>query len=146
MDEQVEILYVEDNDADIELTLAAFQQCGLANPVHIARDGVEALDYLFCRGPHAHRSFTIPKVVLLDLKLPKVDGLEVLRAIRSDNRTALVPVVVLTSSREQRDLVESYELGVNAYMQKPVDFEQFNQTIRRFGYFWLLVNRTPSFS
>jgi len=145
MNQQIEILYVEDNDADIELTLSAFDQCGLTKPIHIARDGVEALEFLLCTGRYAQREFSVPKVVLLDLKLPKVDGLEVLTAIRNDKRTQFLPVIVLTSSREQKDLVESYQRGVNAYIQKPVDFDQFNETIQRFGLFWLVLNRTPSF-
>ena len=143
-DRAVEILYVEDDIADVELTMVALQDSGVANRIHVARDGVEALDYLFCRGKHADRDFSVPKVVLLDLKLPKVGGLEVLQAIRNDPRTRMLPVVILTSSREQRDLVDSYKLGVNSFIQKPVDFEQFNQTIRQLGFYWLLVNEVPS--
>src|SRR5580692_4947232 len=139
---EVEILYVEDDAADIELTLIALKDAGIANNMHIARDGAEALDFLFCRGPHSTRDFYLPKVVLLDLKLPKVSGLEVLQAVRNDPQTRTVPVVVLTSSREQRDLVDSYQLGVNSYIQKPVDFEQFNQIIRQLGLYWLVVNQT----
>jgi CheY-like chemotaxis protein len=141
---EVEILYVEDDAADVELTMIALQQSAIANTIHIARDGVEALDYLFCRGPHANRDFLVPRLVLLDLKLPKISGLEVLRAIRSDERTQLIPVVILTSSREQRDLVDSYKLGVNSYIQKPVDFEQFNQTIKQLGMYWVVVNQVPA--
>jgi two-component system response regulator len=140
----IEILYVEDDPMDVELTMIALQQSGVANPIHIARDGVEALDYLFCRGEHANRDFRMPKLVLLDLKLPKVGGLEVLQAIRDDVRTRTIPVVILTSSKEQRDLVDSYKLGVNSYIQKPVDFEQFNQTIRQLGLYWLVVNQVPT--
>ncbi len=140
---EIEILYVEDDEADVELTMIALQEFGVANAIHIARDGVEALDFLFCRGHHATRDFSVPKFVLLDLKLPKIGGLEVLQEIRNDARTKAIPVVVLTSSREQRDLVDSYKLGVNSYIQKPVDFEQFNQTIRRLGLYWLVVNQTP---
>ena len=140
---EVEILYVEDDDADVELTMIALQQNGVANSIHIARDGVEALDFLFCRGAHATRDFKVLKLVLLDLKLPKVSGLEVLQAIRNDERTKMIPVVVLTSSREQKDLVDSYKLGVNSYIQKPVDFEQFSQTIRQLGMYWLVVNQVP---
>jgi len=143
LNEAIEILYVEDDPADIELTLLSFQEAGLTNSLHIARDGVEALDFLLCRGPHAARDFHAPRLVLLDLKLPKVSGLEVLQAIRSDPRTKTIPVVVLTSSREQRDLIDSYKLGVNSYIQKPVDFEQFNQTIRQMGLYWLVVNKVP---
>jgi two-component system response regulator len=141
--EGIEILYVEDDPADIELTLLSFKEAGLTNPIHIARDGVEALDFLLCRGPHAAKGFLAPRLVLLDLKLPKVGGLEVLQAIRKDERTRTIPVVVLTSSREQRDLVDSYNLGVNSYIQKPVDFEQFNHTIRHLGMYWLVVNKVP---
>ena len=140
----LEILYVEDDPMDVELTMIALQQSGVANTIHLARDGVEALDYLFCRGPHANRDFRVPKLVLLDLKLPKVGGLEVLQAIRNDARTRTIPVVILTSSKEQRDLVDSYKLGVNSYIQKPVDFEQFNQTIRQLGLYWLVVNQVPT--
>jgi CheY-like chemotaxis protein len=140
---EIEILYVEDDDADVELTMIALQEFGVANAIHIARDGVEALDFLFCRGPHVSRDFSRPKFVLLDLKLPKIGGLEVLQQIRSEPRTKTIPVVVLTSSKEQRDLVDSYKLGVNSYIQKPVDFEQFSQTIRRLGLYWLVVNQTP---
>lgn len=143
LNEAIEILYVEDDPADIELTLLSFKDAGLTNSLHIARDGVEALDFLLCRGAHASRNFHAPRLVLLDLKLPKVSGLEVLQAIRNDERTKSVPVVVLTSSREQRDLIDSYKLGVNSYIQKPVDFEQFNQTIRQMGLYWLVVNKVP---
>jgi two-component system response regulator len=142
-DRVVEILYVEDDPADVELTMAALQDSGVANTIYQARDGVEALDFLFCRGKHADRGFSNPKVVLLDLKLPKISGLEVLQAIRADERTRMLPVVILTSSREQRDLIDSYKLGVNSFIQKPVDFEQFSQTIRQMGFYWLLVNEVP---
>jgi len=141
--DEVEILYVEDDEADVELTMIALQDFGVANAIHVARDGAEALDYLFARGPHAAREFSLPKFVLLDLKLPKVSGLEVLQAIRSDERTKVTPVVVLTSSKEQIDMVDSYKLGVNSYIQKPVDFEQFRQTIRQLGMYWLVVNQSP---
>jgi CheY-like chemotaxis protein len=141
--DEVEILYVEDDEADMELTLIALQEFGVANAIHIARDGAEALDYLFSRGPHSARAFSLPKFVLLDLKLPKVSGLEVLQAIRSDERTKVIPVVVLTSSKEQIDMVDSYKLGVNSYIQKPVDFEQFRHTIRQLGMYWLVVNQSP---
>jgi two-component system response regulator len=138
---EVEILLVEDNPADVELTLLTLRQSRLANSIHVARDGAEALDFLFSRGAYADRGLPAPKVVLLDLKLPKIDGLEVLRAIRHDERTALIPVVLLTSSKEQRDIVSSYQLGVNSYIQKPVDFDQFQQTIRQLGLYWLIVNQ-----
>jgi two-component system, response regulator len=139
----VEILLVEDNPADVELTLHALRKSNLANSIHIARDGEEALDFLFGRGAYANRDFSAPKVVLLDLKLPKVDGIEVLQAIRSDQRTKLLPVVVLTSSREHQDLANTYQLGVNSYIQKPVDFNQFQETVRQLGFYWLVVNEPP---
>lgn len=141
--DEVEILLVEDNPADLELTLIALRASKLANTIHIARDGAEALDFLFCQGAYASRGFSVPKVVLLDLKLPKVDGLEVLQAIRDDERTKWLPVVVLTSSSEQKDILRSYKLHVNSYIQKPVDFDQFHQTIRQLGFYWLVVNHAP---
>ena len=139
--DEVEILYVEDDAADVELTLAAMRRNKMANVIHIARDGGEALDFLLCRGQHADRAFLTPKLVLLDLKLPKVDGLETLRAIRNDPRTELVPVVMLTSSKEQSDMIDSYKLHVNSYVQKPVDFEKFQQIVRQLGFYWLIVNQ-----
>jgi CheY-like chemotaxis protein len=139
--DDVEILYVEDDTADIELTLATMRRAKMANPLHIARDGEDALDFLFCRGRHSHRVFLTPKLVLLDLKLPKVDGLDVLRAIRQDRRTELIPVVILTSSKEQMDLIESYKLRVNGYVQKPVDFDKFQQIVQQLGFYWLMVNQ-----
>lgn len=141
--DEIEILYVEDNALDVELTLVALNRSRVANRVHIARDGEEALQFLFCRGPHAGTPFHAPKLVLLDMKLPKVDGLEVLQAIRSDPRTAMIPVVVLTSSNEQRDMLESYRLHVNSYIQKPVDFDTFQQVVQQLGMYWLVVNQTP---
>jgi len=141
IDDEVDILYVEDDPADVELTVAALRRSKLANTVHIARDGVEALDYLFCRGPHADREFLLPKFVLLDFKLPRVNGLEVLEAIRNDERTALTPVVIMTSSKEQRDMVESYRLHVNSYIQKPLDFSQFQNMVQQLGLYWLVVNQ-----
>ena len=134
----VEILLIEDNPADIELTLVALRRNHLANQIHVCRDGEEALAYLL--GGNGENIGAL-KLVLLDLKLPKVDGLEVLRAIKSDARTHALPVVVLTSSREERDLVQSYELGVNSYIQKPVDFEQFREMVRQIGLYWLVVNQ-----
>jgi two-component system response regulator len=144
MSEPLEILLVEDNPSDLELTLHALEKHNLANKIHVARDGEEALDFLFCRGAFSHRTFDAPpKVVLLDLKLPKVDGLEVLRAVKSDPRTKAVPVVIMTSSKQQRDLVESYHCGVNSYIQKPINFTEFQQVIGQLGYYWLAINQPP---
>jgi two-component system response regulator len=144
MDSIVEILLVEDDTDDIELTLHTFRKNNLSNLVHVVRDGAEALDFLFGTGAYEGRSLRNgPKVVLLDLKLPKVDGLEVLRQVKSDPRTQAIPVVVLTSSREERDLVESYRLGVNSYIVKMVDFAQFSEAVRKLGHYWLLLNKMP---
>jgi two-component system, response regulator len=141
---EVELLLVEDDPNDVELTLIALRKHKLANKIHVVRDGEEALDFLFARGAYAQRgSNGPPKVILLDLKLPKVSGLEVLKAIKDDPRTRAVPVVVMTSSGEQRDMVEGYRLGVNSYIQKPIDFHQFQTTIRDLGYYWLVVNQAP---
>ncbi len=141
---EVEILLVEDNADDVELTLRALRRENLAIAVQIARDGEEALDYLFRRGQFAGRDMNHqPRLVLLDLKLPKVDGMEVLRQLKSDPRTRAIPVVILSSSREESDLVHGYMLGVNAYIQKPVDFDQFRQTVKELGLFWLVVNQPP---
>ncbi len=143
-DHIVDLLLVEDNPDDVELTLHAFKKINISNPVHVVRDGAEALEFLFCTGAYAHRKIQDgPKVVLLDLKLPKVDGLEVLRCIRADPRTKSMPVVILTTSREERDIVSSYELGVNSYIVKPVDFEQFVEATRTLGLYWLLLNQRP---
>lgn len=140
----IDILLVEDNPDDIELTLYALKRNNLANAVHIVRDGEEALDFVFCRGRYEERKIDDPpKVVLLDLKLPKVDGLEVLRVMKGDRRTKAVPVVVMTSSKEQRDMVEGYHLGVNSYIQKPVDFDEFRNLIKQLGFYWLVVNQAP---
>jgi two-component system, response regulator len=135
----VEILLIEDNPADVELGLAALRRSRVANEVHVCRDGEEALEYLF--GRNGMENAATLRLVLLDLKLPKVDGMQVLRAIKSDPRTRGLPVVVLTSSREERDLMQSYDLGVNSYIQKPVDFEQFRDMVRQIGLYWLVVNQ-----
>jgi two-component system, response regulator len=140
----VEILLVEDNPQDLELTQHALAKAHLANRLHVARDGAEALDFIFCEGPHAARKIEdTPKVILLDLKLPKVDGLEVLKRLKSDPRTRAIPVVVLTSSKEQNDVVESYALGVNSYIVKPVNFERFVVAVQQLGMYWLLLNHPP---
>jgi len=141
---EVEILLVEDNSRDVELTLRALKKHNLANKVHVVKDGAEALDYIFAKGTYAERNMDdTPKVILLDLKLPKVDGLEVLRQVKSDERTKTIPVVVLTSSREAPDLIESYKLGVNSYIVKPVDFEKFLDAVGELGFYWLLLNELP---
>jgi two-component system response regulator len=140
----VEILLVEDNPNDVKLALHALQRHNLTNHIHVIRDGAEALEFLFCTGVYAHRSLTqSPKVVLLDLKLPLVNGLEVLQRVKGDPRTRSIPVVVLTSSHEERDIVESYRLGVNSYITKPVDFEQFTEAVRTLGLYWVLLNQQP---
>ena len=142
-DQSIEILLVEDNPNDEMLALHAFRKHNLANKIHVVRDGAEALEFVFCTGAYAQRHFENPRVILLDKKLPLVDGLEVLRQIRANPRTRLIPVVMLTSSAEERDMVESYQLGVNSYIVKPVDFEQFSETARQLGYYWLLINKQP---
>jgi two-component system, response regulator len=141
----IEILLVEDNANDVTLTLRALKKYNLSNHIHVVYDGAEALECIFGTGAYAGRvSGPIPKVILLDLKLPKVDGLEVLQRLKADPRTRATPVVVLISSREQRDLIESYELGVKSYMVKPVDFEQFTESMRQLGLYWALLNQpTP---
>jgi two-component system, response regulator len=142
---EIEILLVEDNPDDLEMTLHALRGAKIANHIQIARDGAEALDFIFCEGAFAARKMENgPKVILLDLKLPKVDGREVLVRIKSDSRTRSIPVIVLTSSKEQNDVVESYHLGVNSYIVKPVDFEQFVAAVQRLGVYWLLLNHSPT--
>ena len=143
MSEQV-ILLVEDNESDEELTLRALRRHQISNPVVVARDGAEALDYLFGRGAHAARDMrALPQVVLLDLNLPKLSGIDVLRAIRADERTRLLPVVILTSSKEDNDLVSGYAYGANSYIVKPVDFNQFAEAVRQLGLYWLVLNQSP---
>ena len=137
------ILLVEDNPKDLELTLAALAKCQLANEIAVARDGAEALDYLYSRGAHADRTPGEPAVVLLDLKLPKIDGLEVLETVKKDSEQRHIPIVMLTSSREEQDLVRSYALGVNAFVVKPVDFRAFFEAIQDLGVFWGIVNEPP---
>ena len=141
---EVEILLVEDNPNDVELTLRALKKNNLTNKVYVVKDGAEALEYIFANGTYAHRKIEDhPRVILLDLKLPKVDGLEVLRRIKSDERTKVIPVVILTSSKEERDLVESYKLGANSYIAKPVDFDSFVKAVAELGLYWLLLNQPP---
>ena len=138
------ILLVEDNPDDVELTLRALEKNHIKNEVVVARDGAAALEYLFCTGAHADRDPSqMPAVILLDLKLPKLDGLEVLHRLRADRRTRLLPVVILTSSREEQDLVNGYSLGCNSYIRKPVDFLQFSEAVRQLGLYWLLLNEPP---
>lgn len=137
------ILLVEDDPKDVELTLTALEDYNLANEVVVAKDGQEALDYIYCKGTFAGRSGENPAVLLLDLKLPKIDGLEVLRRIKSDEKLKMIPVVVLTSSHEEKDMVESYRHGVNAYVVKPVDFHEFVNAIKELGVFWAVINQPP---
>ena len=141
----VEILLVEDNPQDLELTLRALRKGNLTNHIQVARDGAEAIDFIFCEGEYAGRKIDNgPKVILLDLKLPKIDGLELLKRVKSDERTRRIPVVVLTSSKEHSDVVESYRLGVNSYIVKPVNFDSFVVAVRDLGLYWLLLNQPPT--
>jgi CheY-like chemotaxis protein len=140
--DEVEILLVEDSLMDIELMIHVLRSEKLSNKIYVVRDGEEVLDFLFCRGAYSDRFLDqLPRVMILDLKLPKIDGLQVLRIIKSDPRTQAIPVIVLTSSKEDRDLVESYQLGVNSYIQKPMDFGQFRETIKYLGLYWVVVNQ-----
>jgi CheY-like chemotaxis protein len=142
---EVEILLVEDNPNDAELTLRALKKYNLANNVVVVTDGEEALDFVFARGAYSYREIQNgPRVVLLDLKLPKVDGLDVLKAMKGDPRTKIIPVVVLTSSKEEKDIVSSYQLGVNSYIVKPVDFDKFADAVKDLGFYWLLLNQSPT--
>lgn len=139
------ILLVEDNPSDVGLTIRALERSGISNPLVVAEDGQDALDYIFCGGAHSEREIAdTPLLVLLDLKLPRVDGLEVLRRIRADPRTRRIPVVILTSSSEERDVAAGYDNGTNSYIRKPVDFQQFAEVIRQLGMYWLVVNQPPS--
>ena len=143
-DDNKVILLVEDNPDDVELTLRAFKRSHLMNPIAVARDGVEALDFVFARNDHAHRaSQPLPTLVILDLKLPRLDGLGVLKAIRADERTRFLPVVILTSSKEEQDLVSGYTLGANSYVRKPVDFAEFIEAAKVLGIYWLMINQVP---
>ena len=140
----IEILLVEDNQDDLDMTLRALRKANLANHIQVARDGAEAVEFLFCQGAHAGRKVEhAPRLILLDLKLPKVDGMEVLERIKADPRTKMIPVVILTSSKEQKDVVESYKLGVNSYIVKPVNFESFAIAVQELGMYWLLLNQPP---
>lgn len=140
----VELLIVEDTPEDLELALRALKKANLSNRIQVARDGEEAVQFIFGEGAHAGRKVeNAPKVILLDLKLPKIDGIEVLRRIKNDPRTKAIPVAVLTSSKEQKDIVESYRLGVNSYIVKPVNFERFAEAVRDLGMYWLLLNQPP---
>ncbi len=140
MNRFINILLVEDNPDDVELTLLALEKNNIANPVKVVRDGQEAVDYLFYKGKYEGADHDLPNLVLLDLKLPKVDGIEVLNKIKADRKLKLIPVVVLTSSKEDNDVLKSYDLGVNSYIRKPVDFDQFVDTVKQIGFYWLLIN------
>jgi two-component system response regulator len=141
---EIEILFVEDSQDDLDMALHALRKANLTNRIQIVRDGAEALEFIFCEGAFAGRKFeNPPKVILLDLKLPKIDGMEVLKRIKGDPRTKMIPVVILTSSKEQRDVIESYNLGVNSYIVKPVNFEQFAAAVQELGMYWLLHNQPP---
>jgi CheY-like chemotaxis protein len=141
---QTKILLVEDSQDDLDMTLRALRKANMANHIQVARDGAEALEFVFCEGAHAARKIeNIPKLIMLDLKLPKIDGLEVLKRIKGDPRTRMIPIVVLTSSKEQNDVIKSYGLGGNSYIVKPVDFESFAAVVQKLGMYWLLLNQPP---
>jgi len=141
---QTEILLVEDSQDDLDMTLRALRKANMANHIQIARDGAEALEFIFCEGAHAARNIeNMPKLIMLDLKLPKIDGMEVLKRIKADPRTKMIPVVVLTSSKEQNDVIRSYGLGTNSYIVKPVNFEGFADAVQKLGMYWLLLNQPP---
>ena len=141
--QQVEILLVEDSSADAEMTMRTLKRRGIANSIEWVKDGVEALDYLFCRGDYVERANGLPKMVLLDLKMPRLDGLQVLREMKQDPRTQAIPVVMMTSSREEGDLLASYRLGVNSFVVKPVDFGAFAETVSQVGMYWMIANQVP---
>ena len=141
--QQVEILLVEDSSADAEMTMRTLKRRGIANSIEWVKDGVEALDYLFCRGDYVERANGLPKMVLLDLKMPRLDGLQVLREMKQDPRTQAIPVVMMTSSREEGDLLASYRLGVNSFVVKPVDFGEFAETVSQVGMYWMIANQVP---
>ena len=142
--QQLEILLVEDNANDAEMTMRALRRNNLANQVHWVKDGEQALDYVFGRGAYAGRDAALPRLVMLDLKMPKVDGIEVLRALKTNPLTRAIPVVVMTSSNEEKDVVASYDLGANSYIVKPVQFEAFLETVAKIGLYWVITNRVPS--
>ena len=137
------ILLVEDNQDDVDLTIRALKRNGLVNDIAVVRDGAEALDFLFARGEYAERRATLPQLILLDIRLPKLSGLEVLKELRQDERTKLLPVVMLTSSKEEQDLIDSYNNGANSYVQKPVRLDEFNEAVRQLGVYWLVLNQAP---
>ena len=141
--EELELLLVEDNPNDAELTMRALKRGGLANKLVWVKDGKEALEYLFCEGEYAGRGGSVPRLVLLDLKMPRVGGIEVLAAVKADQRTKRIPVVIMTSSQEEKDMAQAYDMGVNSYVVKPVDFKSLSQIVQKAGYYWLAINKTP---
>jgi two-component system, response regulator len=139
----ISILLIEDNPDDVELTLHALKKSNIANPIEVIRDGQDAVDYLFYKGKYLNSKHSMPNLILLDLKLPKVTGIEILHKLKSDRKLKLIPVVVLTSSKEENDIMKSYDMGVNSYIRKPVDFDQFVETVKQIGFYWLLINEKP---